>query len=62
MGNYLTRKEAAVYLRCSTSWLANLCWQGVGPRFFKQGAKVWYRQADLDAWIEEGVREPARVA
>ena len=59
---YLTRSEAAKYLRGTTSWLANLAWQGTGPKFYKHGSKVLYRRSDLDAWIQEGVKEPARVA
>lgn len=55
---YLTRKEAAEYLRCSKSWLDNFAWSGGGPLFFKVGTKVLYRKSDLDQWVSEGIQRP----
>jgi len=32
--------------------LQNLRWQRRGPRYYKVGRKVLYREADVQAWIE----------
>lgn len=31
---------------------------GRGPRYVKIGRRVLYRASDLDAFVEQGVREP----
>jgi hypothetical protein len=52
----MTRREAAEFLSCSEQTLAN--WArvpGRGPRFSRSadhGGKVWYRVADLVAYLE----------
>lgn len=49
----LSREEAAAYLGVKPQTLAVwACRRTAGPPFFKIGARVKYRQADLDAWIE----------
>ncbi|MEY9885562.1 helix-turn-helix transcriptional regulator [Bradyrhizobium sp. USDA 329] len=55
---YLTSKEAAAYLRSSTSTLAKLRMNGSGPRFTRIGRAVRYREGDLDAWMD-GTARPA---
>jgi len=54
--NYLSTEEAAVYLGVSTGTLEN--WRAgekkEGPEFCKPAGRVYYRIADLDAWIESG--------
>ena len=48
----MTAREAAFYLRSSTSDLAKLRHFGGGPLFIKKSArKILYRRADLDAWL-----------
>ena len=48
----LDPKEAAAYLRSSSSTLAKLRIYGGGPAYIKQNARrVVYRRADLDAWM-----------
>lgn len=53
---YLTTTEAASYLRLSPRTLERLRVDGTGPKFLKAGqgvrAKVLYRPADLQAWLE----------
>lgn len=45
-------KEAADYLRTSTSTLAKYRTRGNGPAFIRQSSrKTLYRKADLDAWL-----------
>lgn len=55
---FLTRTEAASYLRFSPRTLANLASKGQGPRFSKpaapgHGAKTLYDIADLDGWVQD---------
>jgi len=52
----LNDKEAAARIKRSRSWLAKArC--GVtpvaGPPFFKMGRSVFYRQQDIDEWLEQ---------
>jgi predicted DNA-binding transcriptional regulator AlpA len=48
---YLTPKEAAAYIKSSTSTLAKKRLFGGGPRYLKIGQSVRYLKADLDAWM-----------
>jgi predicted DNA-binding transcriptional regulator AlpA len=48
---YLTAKEAAVYLRSSPSTLAKRRLYGNGPLYVRLGVAVRYRIRDLDAWM-----------
>lgn len=36
----------------SNQYLASLRHKGGGPVYVKLGRKVYYRQSDIDAWIE----------
>ena len=50
---YLTLREAAVFLRCSKSYLDKLRVAGGGPVFLRlSGGKVLYVRRDLIAWAE----------
>jgi len=49
----LTTREAATYIRLSTSTLNQLRVKGGGPPFIKLGRRVTYRTAALDAWLAE---------
>ncbi|MFC7962700.1 helix-turn-helix domain-containing protein [Rhodococcoides kroppenstedtii] len=47
-----TVSEAAAFLRATPSNLAQMRFQGKGPRFVKHGRKVLYRWSDLEAYLE----------
>ena len=54
-----SRREAALYIGCSYSWLAKKAMRKAedpgypGPRFIKAGGKrVLYLKEDLDQWLE----------
>lgn len=53
---YLNSEEAARILRLSARTLERMRVEGSGPRYLKAGrgtkARVLYRPADLDAWLE----------
>ncbi len=53
----LRTPEAAGYLGLSCAFLEKARVYGGGPKFAKLGRAVFYRQADLDAWIEARLRE-----
>ena len=46
----LSREEAAAYLGVSKARLVQLASTGGGPKFNKEGRRVIYTTADLDAW------------
>jgi excisionase family DNA binding protein len=48
---WLTRKEAAGYLRLGESTLAKLFVSGDGPPAIKVGRAVRYSSADLNQWM-----------
>lgn len=47
----LNPKEAAIYVRRSESSLAKLRCSGGGCRYIKNGRRIYYDIADLDAWL-----------
>ncbi|RFF50168.1 helix-turn-helix transcriptional regulator [Xanthomonas campestris] len=49
--------EAAKYLGFSHSTLEKMRHEGRGPRYVKLGGRVFYRKADLDAYVEAAVIE-----
>lgn len=49
---FLCEKDAASYLGSKPSTLRAWRVKGKGPRFYKLGGKVFYREGDLSAWIE----------
>jgi excisionase family DNA binding protein len=48
---YLTPREAAEYLRSSTSTLAKRRLLGSVPAFVRIGRAIRYRKSDLDRWM-----------
>ena len=48
----LTPKEAAEFLRCSTSWMAKARMRGDGPPFVKLGGCVRYLESTLVRWMK----------
>lgn len=54
-------RESAEYLGVlAEGTLVNWRTQGTGPRFVKVGARVGYRQSDLDAWLATRERQSTR--
>lgn len=51
-----TTDEAAARLRANPRTMERWRVDGYGPRFIKIGLKVFYRDSDLDAWLESQVR------
>lgn len=49
--------DAAAYLGLSHSTLEKMRHMGRGPRYLKVGGRVFYRQSDLDAYLEAAVVE-----
>ena len=50
---YLTPKEAAAYLKCSTGHLAKLRCYGGGPTYIKHGGMILYTYEWLDQYLEK---------
>ena len=48
----LTAEQAGAYLQINPRTLANWRSLGRGPRFVRSGARAFYRQAELDAWLD----------
>lgn len=46
-------ERVAAYLGASVGTLANWRNIGGGPRFRKLGGKIYYRKADVTAWVEQ---------
>ena len=60
---YLTPREAAEFLRTSTSTLAKRRLYGDGPKFCRIGRAIRYRKADLDEFMAHTcVRSTSDVA
>lgn len=51
---WLTREEAAAYIRSTVGTLATWASRHMGPRCYNNGRLVRYRRADLDAWLMNG--------
>jgi hypothetical protein len=48
-----TTKEAAIYLRCSSSALELWRRRGEGPKFCRVGRRlIIYRLVDLETWVK----------
>jgi len=68
LAKFLTSKEAAAYLRYSTSQLAKLRHYGCGPPYFKVRGRVFYKVPDINRWLKlghskkAGAPKPARPA
>lgn len=57
--SYFKPREAAEYLRSSTSTLAKARMYKRGPNFVRIGRAVRYRQSDLDAWMSASAAQQA---
>ena len=51
--DFLTVREAAVFLRTSKSYLDKSRLTGDGPPFFRIGRKILYGRRILQRWIEQ---------
>lgn len=47
-----TRREAAAYLRVPENTLKHWARMRKGPQFARIGLRVYYRQSELDAWLD----------
>jgi predicted DNA-binding transcriptional regulator AlpA len=57
----LSRREAAKTLNLACSTLARMAREGRGPSYCRSGdvrGRVWYRRADLAAWLESRKQSP----
>jgi predicted DNA-binding transcriptional regulator AlpA len=52
----LTPREAAAFLRLSSSWLAKARMRGDGPPFLKVGRSIRYSRAALVKWLNSQLR------
>jgi predicted DNA-binding transcriptional regulator AlpA len=52
----LTTKEVAEITRLAPETLRYWRWKGMGPKSFRLGSRVVYRESDVTAWIEEQAR------
>lgn len=57
---FLTRPEAAAYLKMTPESLSNLHSQGKGPTYHKKMGRVYYLEQDLIEWILSGKIEPGK--
>lgn len=53
-----TSKHVAEHRHMSENALAQERWRGDGPRYLKLGNRVFYRAADLQAWLAEHTVTP----
>jgi hypothetical protein len=53
---WMDSSEVAAYLRLSVKTVRN--WRSIeeGPQFAKRGGVILYRKADVDVWLEGGLR------
>lgn len=56
----MTTAEAAICLSVKPQTLAKWRSQGTGPYFVRIGGKVFYRQSELNDYINEGVTAPEK--
>lgn len=56
----LNTAESAEVLRISTITLHRWRLAGKGPVYVEMGRKVYYRRADLERWVDEQRRKPAK--
>ena len=52
-----TPQEIATYLHTSIARLAQMRYQGTGPRFVKVGRRVLYRWVDVRGWLDENTHQ-----
>jgi len=56
---WIGTSKAAQHLDMSVGSLATLRCLGRGPKFYRMGRRIIYKQTDLDAFLEESVCDPA---
>lgn len=54
----MTTDELAAYRGMSRQAVDTERWRGQGPPFVRDGRRVRYRRADVDAWIAARVVQP----
>jgi hypothetical protein len=57
LGRLLTTRQAAERLQLSPATLANWRLLGKGPRFYRVGSRIRYREADVCAMAQEDTQE-----
>ena len=62
LADYVTREQLAEELKVTTRTLDKWQWLRCGPRKVKIGARVYYKRADVTAWIEAGGPSAQQVA
>lgn len=55
--NLRTPSDVAATYGMETSTLAQWRYKGYGPKFVKLGRKIFYRQQDIDAFIDANVHQ-----
>lgn len=50
---FLTRRQAAVYLKISVATLARWASQGTGPAYYKLAGVTRYLRSDLDDYLAQ---------
>jgi len=56
MDKLLTTREVAEITRLAPETLRYWRWKGIGPKSFRLGSRVVYRETDVFAWIEGQAR------
>lgn len=63
MNDLMTIAEACAYLHVSKNTLAQWRYLGTGPKYLNPTRRsVYYRQADIDAWLEASERTQTGIA
>jgi predicted DNA-binding transcriptional regulator AlpA len=57
LSELMSKAELAEMLGITIGALANNRCTGKGPRYVKLGKQVFYRKADVEAWIKSNVRQ-----
>ena len=56
-----TEAEVAEALQMAKQSVAQMRYQGVGPKFLKLGGAVRYRWSDINAWLDDNTRQCTRA-
>jgi DNA-binding transcriptional MerR regulator len=56
MDRLLTTREVAEIIRLAPETLRYWRWKGIGPKSFRLGSRVVYREKDVLAWIDDQAR------
>jgi len=57
---FMSREEAAAFLRITPGTLSNLHCQEKGPVYYRKGHISYYRKSDLVEWAMAGKVEPKK--